>query len=849
MAEALSSRPAPAGAVRLARVLGARDASAIMISNMIGVGILTLPGIVALSLGSPGLALGAWTLGGAVSLCGALVHAELGCRYPLAGGDYVYLRKAFGAPAAFLSGWTSFVVGFPGAIAASVMAAAAALLDAGGWSEARGLELALALGLLLALSLLHAAGLRPGKGVQNVLTAAKLVILLGLVTGGWMLVGPSPPEPAAASPGGPPPAVAALIILFAYSGWNAAGYMAGEIRTPRTDLPRALIGGVLVVTALYVAVNLTYFRVVPAAEMGRSINVGGEVARRAFGDAGGRVLSFALAIVFLGGASAMILTGPRIYFAMARDGLFPHALASVGQKSRAPVRALWLQSFWSALLLAAGTTLTPASQGAAATFERIVSWTSFAILPFAALTASSIFVFRRRDRARGWTPSFPAPGYPWTAAVFVGAAALVASAFLGVGGENRENAIVGLALVLSGLPVYLLWSLRGRETPCRRAVLLILAILVPAGARGAGLEPVAFDSPAGEAGPLRVRNVRLIRDGLAPTAYFIDVWSSIGPYDYWTHDGRFRDTLGGAPQISESGHDQLIGWLDGAQANHLRVGEPPQGCSAWAVWPIKTRDAERVPWLDAAHHDRFILHGAGYEDRYRGGLDAQEHGIYSDDYVATEMLTGHPAMVPAPFGRGVVRKYWLLQDAARALARRRIETVEFAGGDIHRQRVLWEGGGEVWVNRGQSPWHVAGHELGPYGFFCRVPAGDGVVEAAVERQGGRTVEWSLSPLRLYVNDRPDSGGGAVTVAGITTDGACRIHREAQALVVTPLPGGAAFTVRIEPEKLPWRVELTGEVEAVAEDGAASGRRNLGRDGEAHVLGCEPGVFAYRLATR
>jgi APA family basic amino acid/polyamine antiporter len=462
-----------------------------MISNMIGVGILTLPGIVAMSLGSPGLALGAWALGGVVTLCGALVHAELGCRYPLAGGDYVYLRKAFGEPGAFLSGWTSFVVGFPGAIAASVMAAAAALLDAGGWSGARGLELTVALGLLLALSLLHAAGLRPGKGVQNVLAAGKLAILVGLVAGGWMLVEPGRPETAAARPGGPSPAVAALIILFAYSGWNAAGYMAGEIRTPRTDLPRALIGGVLVVTALYLAVNMTYFRVVPVAEMGHSINVGGEVARRAFGDAGGRVLSIALAFVFLGGASAMILTGPRIYFAMARDGLFPQALASVGQRSRAPVRALWLQSLWSALLLVAGTALTPASQGAAATFERIVSWTTFAILPFAALTASAVFVFRRRDRARDWTPSFSAPGYPWTAAAFVGAAALVAAAFVGVSGENRENAIVGLALVLSGLPVYFLWSRRGQGTPCRRALVLLLLTIVPLGARGEEPAPAA----------------------------------------------------------------------------------------------------------------------------------------------------------------------------------------------------------------------------------------------------------------------------------------------------------------------------------------------------------------------
>ncbi len=179
-------------------------------------------------------------------------------------------------------------------------------------------------------------------------------------------------------------------------------------------------------------------------------------------------------------------------------------------------------------------------------------------------------------------------------------------------------------------------------------------------------------------------NLKTIKEKLDPTAYFIDVWSSIQPYDYWTADGRFvdcvftrdswgrhfawiRDLLGGgAPQISESGHDQLIGWLDGAQTNHLRVGPNLPGDHSWSVWNIPCEDAERIPWFDAAHHDRFILHGAGYSSRYQAGLDARMHGIYSDDYLATEVLTGHPTMVSQPFSRDVVRKYWLTQDLMRA---------------------------------------------------------------------------------------------------------------------------------------------------------------------------------------
>jgi len=273
--------------------------------------------------------------------------------------------------------------------------------------------------------------------------------------------------------------------------------------------------------------------------------------------------------------------------------------------------------------------------------------------------------------------------------------------------------------------------------------------------------------------PFLERNLGLVREHIAPTAYFIDVWSSIGPYGSWTIDGQFqdrvlkrsawgeafawiRDYLGdNAPQISESGHDQLIGYLDGAQTNHLRVGRSIKG-SEWMVWPIECEDAERIPWFDTAHHDRFVLHGAGYGSRYCGGLEARLHGIYSDDYITTEVLTGHPAMVPGPFGRDVVRKYWLLHALMRALALKRIETVEFAGGDdsavgdLHRQHVRWQDRGEVWVNRGDADWAVQGHTLPPYGFYAAVDA----VKAAIERKDGVIVEWSDSPEGLYVNARP-----------------------------------------------------------------------------------------------
>lgn len=271
--------------------------------------------------------------------------------------------------------------------------------------------------------------------------------------------------------------------------------------------------------------------------------------------------------------------------------------------------------------------------------------------------------------------------------------------------------------------------------------------------------------------PYVERNVTLLKDAFSPTAYFIDVWSSAAPYDYWTDDGKFidrsvtqkvwggvfawiRDHLGDdAPQLSEAGHDKLIGWLDGADAQQLRVD--PNGRSF--TWRIKAADSERIPWIDVAWHDKFILHGAGYEGRYQGGLDAKEHGAYSDDYISTEVLSGRPAMVPHAFNRNVVRKYWLLNEAMRALALDRIESVEFVGNDIHRQHVRWERGADVWVNRGETPWTIAGRTLPKYGFYLRA----GEVEAAIELRANQRIEWSRSPRGKYDDGRMTLANGTV----------------------------------------------------------------------------------------
>jgi hypothetical protein len=346
--------------------------------------------------------------------------------------------------------------------------------------------------------------------------------------------------------------------------------------------------------------------------------------------------------------------------------------------------------------------------------------------------------------------------------------------------------------------------------------------------------------------PFVERNLKLLRDAFAPTAYFIDVWASYGPYDYWTADGQFvdrtvtrriwgetfawiRDYLGdNAPQISEAGHDQLIGWLDGATANHLRIDPDP---SHDFTLHVKAADAERIPWLDAAYHDRFILHGAGYADRYAGGLDPATHGIYSDDYISTEVLDGHPPMVADSFGRDVVRKYWLLHDLMRALAGHRIEAVEFVDGDIHHQHVRWDNGGETWVNRGTADWNTGGRVLPVYGFYAHVPGKGNGIAAGIERRVGMIVEWSTQPGGEYINER---GRGV----------AYRLTRDGQATVLTPLPESEAGLIRL-PKGLSIRGPLR-QARALDIDGHILKSVPVTREGGEWALRHKRGVFAYRL---
>ena len=264
--------------------------------------------------------------------------------------------------------------------------------------------------------------------------------------------------------------------------------------------------------------------------------------------------------------------------------------------------------------------------------------------------------------------------------------------------------------------------------------------------------------------PFVKRNLALVKPNLRPTHYFLDVFTSAGCFDFYDRQGNFhpstetrkcwgevfatiRDTLGdNAPTSSEAGHDQLIGYLDGADCQHMLLTPEPSRFGNY----LACKDWERVPWFDAVSHARFILHGVGYSDRYQGGRTRRDHGIESDDYITSELLEGHALMIDrGAFGRGAVRKYWLAQDFIRSIALDAIEKVEFADGDMHRQTVTWKSGARVYVNRGEKDWTVAGRTLPMYGYFAK----NGEIESSIERINGVIVEQSRGLSGFYVNAR------------------------------------------------------------------------------------------------
>jgi APA family basic amino acid/polyamine antiporter len=389
-------------------------ATAFVVTNMIGSGIFTVPAFVRTATGSAPMSLAVWGAGALLALCGALCYAELATRMPSAGGEYRYLERSYGPLFGFLSGWTSFFVGFSAAVAASalgVVAYAAHLVP--GWDPAAPVAAggavtqgaAAAAALVIVLAAVHCVGVRQSGAVQSALAGLVLVAIAGLVVVGLASGNGSLRGLTASTAGTSSWWVALVQVTYAYAGWNAAAYLGGEIRRPRRNLPRALLGGTVAVALAYLSLNALFFYAMPEAVWQANIAVGQEAARRLFGDVGGLIVAAVITVAILGSVSAMTAAGPRIYFAMARDGVAPRILGRVGERSQVPTIAIVAQAAVAMFLALTGA------------FEALLVYIGSALLVFNGLTIAT--VFRYRDRRRGSDDVFRIPMFPLPPVIFL----------------------------------------------------------------------------------------------------------------------------------------------------------------------------------------------------------------------------------------------------------------------------------------------------------------------------------------------------------------------------------------------------------------------------------------------
>ena len=465
MTPAAAPAPTPSGRtppLQLERRLGPFDGAAIIVSNVIGAGILFTPPVIASGVPNGLLYLSVWFAGGLLAFAGAMAYAELAALRPRSGGEYVYLREAFGPLAAFLTGWTSFVAGFSGAIAATSVGLAGflgrfypAAGDTTPWfSVPLGLvtlslspQSIVALTAIIALSVVHILGIGPGRLVQNALALVKVCALMVFVAAGLTIGQGSVTHFAGGGAAWTPSAMllALIPVMFSYSGWNAAAYLAEEVRDPTRNVPRALAMGTIAVVLVYVAMNVVYLYALDVQAMSQvRVRIVDAAAEQLFGPRVADVLTIVSIFIVLGSISANVFAGPRVYYAMARDGLFLRAAARVHPRTHTPAFAIAAQGVWSALLVLTGT------------FERLVTYTGFAVVLFSGIAVLALFVLRFRE------PEAPRPfkalGYPIGPGLFVVAsAAMVANAIY----REPLPSLGGVAILAAGIPAYWLFQRRG----------------------------------------------------------------------------------------------------------------------------------------------------------------------------------------------------------------------------------------------------------------------------------------------------------------------------------------------------------------------------------------------------
>lgn len=438
--------------VSLLRRLGFKESFAIVAGSMIGTGVFLKTATMAQEAGSPALVLLAWVVAGLLSFMGALAYAELGSMFPAAGGEYVFLRKAYGPLTGFLYGWTRFWIASPGSIAAfaigSVTFLASFLPMVGDHRSAT------AMALIAVFTILNCFTVKFGGALQTAITAIKIFMICALAasiftfgTGtSWGHLGGGAPSGWSWTGFG----AAVVAALWAFDGWNNLSMAAGEIRDPERVIPRALIFGLLAVLFLYLGVNIAYFYALPFSEIvganstmhPDAMPVATKAAAQSFGMAAVTILSVAFVFSALGAMNGSILAGARVPYAMARDGLLWSRLGEANARTHSPVASTIVQGLWACVLAISGT------------FDQLTNCIVFSSWIFYALTAASLFHFRRTLAPA----AYRTPAFPWPPLIFIVCAALLLANTLWT---MPKESLAGLALIAAGLPVYVLLRKRG----------------------------------------------------------------------------------------------------------------------------------------------------------------------------------------------------------------------------------------------------------------------------------------------------------------------------------------------------------------------------------------------------
>lgn len=435
-------------ATQLERSLGTRDLTLLVVGNVIGSGIFLVPSVVLAQSGSVSAAMGVWLVGGVLSLFGALTYGELGAMDRGSGGLYAYIRDAFGPFPAFIYGWTLFFVIGSGTIATLAVAASNYMAQFAPLGPLQ--RRVIGIVLLGIMAVINVRGTRESTDVQNVATFIKagaiILMSVALIALGDLGGAFAPLAGAGAGSGSTLAAlgVAMISVLWAYEGWQYVTFSAGEAVDPQRSFPRAIALGTGFLIVLYLVANVAYLAALGPERVAASDRVAGEAVAALMGNGAGQLIALVIIVSMYSAAHTTVITVPRVYFTMARDGVFFRKLAEVHPRYGTPAFAIVASTAWAMVLAATGT------------FEQLLTYVVFVGWIFYGLGAASIFVFRRtrRDEPR----PFRVPGYPVTPALFVlSAAALVLNTLL----EQPRQAVIGIGVVLIGAPAYLIWRRRG----------------------------------------------------------------------------------------------------------------------------------------------------------------------------------------------------------------------------------------------------------------------------------------------------------------------------------------------------------------------------------------------------